>query len=416
MRNNDQGLWLDLLRAKYGVSDMRSSIVNIRATDSSLWKSILAVQCHLSKHEFWQVGNGTKIRLWDVKWLNMDQPLVNCHDVSIPSATRNWCVSNIMNANGDWDWTLANSLIPHHISIKLLSIAPPSVDENDDRPAWPGHPLGDFSMKRQHAASNIVSRIWNLLSHQWTVHITHIFREGNSCADILASVACSNELPLICFDQVPTCISLALAADVLGSYKEGEQYKWLERDLASVDREVTPWLVASWHAPWYSTYKAHYREAECMRVAMEDKLYTYGVDIIFNGHRSNRVYNYTLDPCGPVHIIVGDGGNREKMAITHAEEPGKCPEPSTTPDNYMGGFCAFNFTSGPAAEKFCWDRQPEYSAFRESSFGHGILEVKNETHALWTWHRNQDYYGSAGDAIYIVRQPQRCPLEPKVEL
>ncbi|KAE9607950.1 hypothetical protein Lal_00003681 [Lupinus albus] len=210
---------------------------------------------------------------------------------------------------------------------------------------------------------------------------------------------------------------------MLGSYisqdKSGEQYKWLERDLASVDREITPWLVAIWHTPWYSTYKAHYREAECMRVAMEDILYKYGLDIVFNGHvhayeRSNRVYNYKLDLCGPVHITVGDGGNREKMAIAHVDEPGNCPEPSTTKGDYMGGFCAFNFTSGPAQGKFCWDRQPDYSAFRESSFGHGILEVKNETHALWTWHRNQDLYGSAGDVIYIVRQPERCPIKPVV--
>ncbi|KAJ6860299.1 purple acid phosphatase 15-like isoform X1 [Populus alba x Populus x berolinensis] len=230
---------------------------------------------------------------------------------------------------------------------------------------------------------------------------------------------------------------------MLGGYiaykKSAHQYKWLEKDLAKVDRKVTPWLVATWHPPWYSTYKAHYREAECMRTAMEDLLYQYGVDIIFNGHvhayeRSNRVYNYTLDPCGPVHITVGDGGNREKMAIAHADEPGNCPDPSTTPDEYMGGFCAFNFTSGPAAGKFCWDRQPDYSAYRETSFGHGIFEmtalikvaqecqnggdihfqVKNETHALWTWHRNQDMYNSPGDQIYIVRQPERCPTEPKV--
>lgn len=64
----------------------------------------------------------------------------------------------------------------------------------------------------------------------------------------------------------------------------GEQYRWLERDLKNVDRKVTPWLVATWHAPWYNTYKAHYREVECMRVAMEDLLYEYGVDIVFNGH------------------------------------------------------------------------------------------------------------------------------------
>lgn len=40
--------------------------------------------------------------------------------------------------------------------------------------------------------------------------------------------------------------------------------------------------------------------------------------------------------------------------------------------------------------------------------------MKNETHALWTWHRNQDMYEAAGDIIYIVRQPDRCPVQSKV--
>lgn len=212
---------------------------------------------------------------------------------------------------------------------------------------------------------------------------------------------------------------------MLGGYiaydKSSDQYKWLMRDLQNVDREVTPWLVGVWHPPWYNTYVSHYREVECMRVAMEELLYNAGVDIIFNGHvhayeRSNRVYNYTLDPCGPVHITIGDGGNREKMAVPHADEPGNCPEPSSTPDSFMGGFCAYNFTSGPAAGNFCWDRQPEFSAYRETSFGHGILEVKNETHALWTWHRNQDLYNEAGDQIFIVREPERCLIKAPANL
>ena len=51
---------------------------------------------------------------------------------------------------------------------------------------------------------------------------------------------------------------------------------------------MIPWLVAALHAPWYSSYKAHYKEAECMRVAMEKLLYSYGVDIVFNGHVSHE--------------------------------------------------------------------------------------------------------------------------------
>ncbi|KAM2480173.1 hypothetical protein PS1_003831 [Malus domestica] len=71
--------------------------------------------------------------------------------------------------------------------------------------------------------------------------------------------------------------------------------------------------------------------------------------------RSNRDYDYNLDSCGPVYLTVGDGGNREKMAVQHADEPGHCPEPSTTPDQHLGAgaFCVENFTSGPAAGKFC---------------------------------------------------------------
>ncbi|KAJ8755353.1 hypothetical protein K2173_019151 [Erythroxylum novogranatense] len=204
---------------------------------------------------------------------------------------------------------------------------------------------------------------------------------------------------------------------MLGAYtpfdKLSDQYEWLAGDLSRVDKNLTPWLVAAWHPPWYSTFKAHYKEAECMRMEMEDLMYKYGVDIVFNGHvhayeRSNRVYNYTLDPCGPVYITIGTGGSKEGLATAHADDPSNCPEPSSTSDESICGFYASNFTSGPAAGMFCWDRQPEYSAYRESSFGHGMLEVKNETHALWSFHRNQDDYDIAADIIYIVKETERC--------
>lgn len=205
---------------------------------------------------------------------------------------------------------------------------------------------------------------------------------------------------------------------MLGAYvdynKTGMQYAWLKQDLGNVDREVTPWLVAAWHSPWYNSYSSHYQEFECMRQEMEEVLYGFGVDIVFSGHvhayeRMNRVYNYSLDPCGPVYITVGDGGNIEGIDTDFADDPGKCPGPTDNQPEY-GGVCHINFTSGPAKGNFCWDRQPEWSAFRESSFGHGILEVLNSTNALWTWHRNQDAYtdNAIGDQIYIVRQPENC--------
>jgi hypothetical protein len=53
-----------------------------------------------------------------------------------------------------------------------------------------------------------------------------------------------------------------------GSYKDNTayaQYKWLAKDLASVDRTKTPWVIVMSHRPMYSSgvasYQAHLREA-----------------------------------------------------------------------------------------------------------------------------------------------------------
>ena len=35
--------------------------------------------------------------------------------------------------------------------------------------------------------------------------------------------------------------------------------------------------------------------------------------------------------------------------------------------------------------------KPAWSRFREASFGLGVLNFKNSTHAYWEWHRNQDH-------------------------
>jgi Iron/zinc purple acid phosphatase-like protein C len=48
------------------------------------------------------------------------------------------------------------------------------------------------------------------------------------------------------------------------------------------------------------------------------------------------------------------------------------------------------------------------SAYREPSFGHGILIVENATHAVWEWHRNEDAADVISDQTYFVRDPEKC--------
>ncbi|CAM0950244.1 unnamed protein product [Alopecurus aequalis] len=162
---------------------------------------------------------------------------------------------------------------------------------------------------------------------------------------------------------------------MLGSYTDYDagtaQYNWLQGDLARIDRGKASFVVALVHAPWYNSNKAHRGEGDGMRDAMEALLYGARVDAVFSGHvhayeRFTRVYGDKEDPCGPLYVTIGDGGNREGLA-----------------------------------EKYI-DPQPKTSVYREASFGHGRLQVVNVTHALWAWHRNDDDEPRVTDQVWIT--------------
>lgn len=171
---------------------------------------------------------------------------------------------------------------------------------------------------------------------------------------------------------------------MLSSYTDFDassvQYAWLQAELATVDRSVTPWLIAVVHAPWYNSNYAHQGEGEPMRVAVEPLLYAAGVDMVFAGHvhayeRSARLYNNAPDAKGPYFITIGDGGNREGLA-TDWQYP-----------------------------------QPSWSNFRMASYGHGELQVLNATHLHWTWHQNPDLEPVVADQFYVIKgQSAEAPL------
>ncbi|CAN6335265.1 unnamed protein product [Urochloa humidicola] len=176
---------------------------------------------------------------------------------------------------------------------------------------------------------------------------------------------------------------------VLSSYsafgKYTPQYKWLEEELTKrVDRELTPWLFISTHVPWYNSNNFHYMEGEPMRAQFEKMAVDARVDAVFAGHVhayerthrfSNIKYNVTDGKCtpiadrrAPVYVVVGDGGNIEGLA-----------------------------------DELTWP-QPAYSAFREYSFGHAVLDIKNRTHAHYTWYRNHDGNKVAADETWLTNR------------
>ncbi|GAB4821363.1 hypothetical protein N2152v2_008409 [Parachlorella kessleri] len=116
------------------------------------------------------------------------------------------------------------------------------------------------------------------------------------------------------------------------------QYEWFLQDIASVDRTATPWLIINLHAQFYASYVSQYKCTECMRELYEPIFYAHQVDLVISGHvhsyeRSKPMYNYTLDECGPMYLVVGDGGNDEGLTNTFIDEdpPAYCNDTSLYP-------------------------------------------------------------------------------------
>lgn len=154
------------------------------------------------------------------------------------------------------------------------------------------------------------------------------------------------------------------------------QRAWLERDLAAVDRAVTPWLVVAMHRPMYnarddsdwSITTGMARELEAVFVANK-------VDLALSGHyhlyeRTHSLRNFTVDATGasPVYVTVGTGG-----ATYHNESL--------------------------RADSLQW------TAHDESEWGFGVVEAFNRSTLRFSFRANADG-GAVRDEVIIVR-PER---------
>jgi hypothetical protein len=97
------------------------------------------------------------------------------------------------------------------------------------------------------------------------------------------------------------------------------QHSWLEADLASVDRAVTPWVVLTAHRMLYTTQLCEdgdYARSLELRAALDPLLDRYRVNLVLVGHqhsyeRTCPLVNGTCAAAsafGTVHAVVGSAG------------------------------------------------------------------------------------------------------------
>jgi len=177
-----------------------------------------------------------------------------------------------------------------------------------------------------------------------------------------------------------------------------QQFAWLEKDLANVNRTKTPFIITQAHRPMYCSNTDDHDDCTQLNSTMRRGLFSgktheknglfaleplfmkYHVDLCFWAHEhsyermwpvyENTVMNGTTTESpytnthAPTHIVAGAAGCRE-------------------------GHDSFN---GPRAS---------WSAVRNSAYGYGRLRIQNKTHLHWE--QIEDQNNSIVDEFWMVK-------------
>ncbi|TFB00806.1 Acid phosphatase [Trichoderma ghanense] len=173
-----------------------------------------------------------------------------------------------------------------------------------------------------------------------------------------------------------------------GDYNDNKayaQYKWLKKDLESVDRCKTPWVIAMSHRPFYSSQVSSYQKS--IRAAFEDLMLHNGVDLYLSAHIhwyerllplgsngtideasviNNNTY-WTNPGVSMAHIINGAAGNIESHST-------------------LGSSPLLDFTT----------------YLDQQNFGFGGLTVHNATALTWNYILGSD--GTTGDKVTLLKR------------
>ncbi|KAL6825324.1 Metallo-dependent phosphatase-like protein [Trichoderma camerunense] len=175
---------------------------------------------------------------------------------------------------------------------------------------------------------------------------------------------------------------------VNGDYNDNTayaQYQWLKKDLESIDRCKTPWVIAMSHRPFYSSQVSSYQKT--IRAAFEDLLLQNEVDLYLSGH----IHWYER------LLPLGTNGTIDQGSIINNNTYWTNPGVSMTH--------IINGAAGNIESHSTLDSDPLLDIttyLDQTNFGFGALTVHNATALSWNYVHGSD--GSVGDKVTLLKK------------
>lgn len=147
----DDYLWVQVLRGKYGWSrDNMGAFKTIKA--SHTWRSIASIWEDTSMHISWHPGSGKDTKFWSDSWVDDTGPLKHLAFADISDSQLQATISEFLTADGQWNLSLFEHLLPAHILLKILAITAPTENGGPEQCYWSPSVTGEFSVSSAYSA------------------------------------------------------------------------------------------------------------------------------------------------------------------------------------------------------------------------------------------------------------------------
>jgi hypothetical protein len=193
-------------------------------------------------------------------------------------------------------------------------------------------------------------------------------------------------------------------------FTNSAQWRWLENDLATVDRSKTPWVVFGGHRAMYlnSNYvspdpTSDSSTMDAMITHIEPLLFKYKVNLAFYGHnhvvqRQSAVFNSTV----------------VQHSVPRTDSDGKTWHVHENPQatvHMVIGTAGADFTEGTLVPA------PEWNELTFYKWGYAVVQAVNATYLSWEWVEAGSGSNKVLDRMVIIQddpaynKPWRLPWE-----